>query len=277
MSFYSIAPSRDNPLAAAPRRSGRPSGARTELQVAPRRPGMFLQGRPLSPCRNSRRGLTGELPTGVSARTLLFRGALGFRFFSRFRLGCRLFLRRRPLFGCSRLALGPWLLRCGSLPGCPLRRRAQIKGPLGLRLSISTRVSCGPYYRAITGSDHAFQASVAERLPPITKAREAQMLDHLTTYPQPFDPETITILTGALEDAWRSVQASGATFDDPAARTRCLRSSSSTWRKMVSGTVSSLLRARCCGSSFDQIARSRQFGRVSVARRRCGESVAVQR
>jgi hypothetical protein len=47
------------------------------------------------------------------------------------------------------------------------------------------------------------------------------MIPYLSKQPDVFDPDTIRILSGALDDAWRRVLASGAQFDgqDGAART----------------------------------------------------------
>jgi len=39
------------------------------------------------------------------------------------------------------------------------------------------------------------------------------MLKHLAVNPEAFDPDTIRILVGAMDDAWQTVQASGADFD----------------------------------------------------------------
>jgi hypothetical protein len=39
------------------------------------------------------------------------------------------------------------------------------------------------------------------------------MLVYLTKNPQAFDPETVTLLSDALDKAWENVQASGARFE----------------------------------------------------------------
>jgi hypothetical protein len=41
------------------------------------------------------------------------------------------------------------------------------------------------------------------------------MLVYLAKHPQVFDPETVTILSEALDSAWATIKASGVKFDGP--------------------------------------------------------------
>ena len=41
-----------------------------------------------------------------------------------------------------------------------------------------------------------------------------EMLVYLSKHPEAFDPETITILVEALEEAWATIQLSGARLDE---------------------------------------------------------------
>ncbi len=54
------------------------------------------------------------------------------------------------------------------------------------------------------------------------------MLRYLKNHPATFDPDTVHILCGALDDAWQIVEANKTTFkldglDDEAARTKLAR------------------------------------------------------
>jgi hypothetical protein len=46
------------------------------------------------------------------------------------------------------------------------------------------------------------------------------LIHYLSKHPEAFDPETIRVLSAALEDAWGRVQASGARFEDRAEAAR---------------------------------------------------------
>ena len=48
------------------------------------------------------------------------------------------------------------------------------------------------------------------------------MKDYLAEHPEPFDPETIQVLSDALDDAWQRVQSSGVYLDGQADMARAV-------------------------------------------------------